>query len=190
MSAVLSTLVTINVEIEGLPPGLMFQGKGLMDVTGDKPGKPRPPEEEARLRAHWVKVGSKKQLGIPWIMLYKSICQAGRDFKFKGTRKMESILAPTISAEQDVFSLGTDQFETWEDWVRIPPKTGAVVKIGRPLLREWRLKFTVIADCEMWEPGDLEKIIVHAGKMVGIGANRPSLKGPYGRFKVAKFDVK
>jgi hypothetical protein len=190
MSAV-SSLVQIRVAIKGLPPGLMFQGKGLMKVVGEgKTGVHKPPEEEARLRAHWMKVGNKKVLGIPWVMLYRSICKAGANFKWRNKKTMEYILASTISGTQDMFSLGTDQFETFIDFVKIPPKTGAMVEIGRPLLREWSCEFTLYADCEMWNAADMEKIVVDAGKLIGIGANRPSLKGPYGKFTVEKFEVK
>lgn len=189
MSAV-STLIKINVSIEGLPPGLLFQGKGLMEKQNDKTGgKQLPPEEEARLRAHWMTVGKKKVIGIPWVMLYRSICKAGAKFKAPGKRTFESLLAPTISCEQDIMSLGTDEFETLEEYCRIPPRTGAMVKIGRPLLRKWSCTIPITADCETWNPEHLEKIIVEAGKFVGIGAWRPQLKGPYGRFVVKAFEV-
>ena len=187
--SVTSTLVNIKVEIEGVPPGILFQGKGLMELSNGKPGKPLPPDEEAKHRAHWTTVGGKRQLAIPWVMLYQSICKAGGSFKDKGKRTFASVLPPTISCEQDMIPLGTDKFETFVDWVKIPPRTGSMVKIGRALLRKWKCAFTIVADCETWEPKVLEAIIVEAGKNVGIGAWRPQLKGPYGRFKVVKFSI-
>lgn len=190
MATAESTLVIVRVGLEGIPPGLLFQGKGLMELDGEngRPAKPRPPEEEARLRAHWIP-GSKKQLGIPWVMLYRSICKSGARFKEKNKRTFESVLAPTISCGEDLIGLGTDKFETYIEWVKIPPRTGAMVKIGRPLLRKWSCKVDIICDCETWNPNQLEPILVEAGKNVGIGAWRPQLKGPYGRFKVVKFEV-
>lgn len=189
-SEVISDLKRIHVKISGVPPGVLFQGKGLMDADpGGKSVKPRPPEEEARLRAHWTKAGGKPQLAIPWVMLYRSICKAGAKFKDKGKRTYESLLAPTISCEQDMIPLGTDQFETYCEYVKIPPRTGAMVKVGRPLLREWSCEFTIVADCETYNPENLDKIIAEAGKFVGIGAWRPQLKGPYGRFTVVEFEI-
>lgn len=188
MPSVVSTLTRIEVEIEGLPPGLLFQGKGLMELGPQ--GKPLPPEEEAKLRAHWVTIkGGKKQLCIPWVMLYRSICKAGARFKDKGKRTFEAVLSPTLSCEQDRIPLGTDKFETLVEWVKIPPRTGAMVKIGRPILREWSCRFTMLADCETYNPEVLEKVIVEAGKNVGIGAWRPQLKGPYGKFRPVSFKV-
>lgn len=92
MSIVVSSLVRINVSIEGIPPGVMFQGKGqmLLDEQKGKPKKPRPPEEEARLRAHWTKVGGKPQLAIPSVMLYKSICLGARPLRVG----MERVVRP------------------------------------------------------------------------------------------------
>lgn len=189
--SVVSSLVQIKVKLEGLPPGVMFQGKGLMllDEQNGKPKKPRPPEEEARLRAHWTKVGGKNQLAVPWVMLYKSICKAARGIKASGKKSMEYFLAPTISCDRDFIPLGTDKFETFVDFCRIPPRTGAMVQIGRPLLREWGIEFVINADCERYSPEQIEPVIAEAGKFVGIGANRPELKGPYGRWSVTKFEV-
>jgi len=189
--AVATSVVKVSVEITGIPPGIMFQGKGIMelDATNGKPGKPRPPEEEAKLRAHWVTVKGKKQMALPWVMLYRSICKAGGSFKDKGKRTFQSVLAPTLACETDLIPLGTSDFETYTDWVRIPPIKGPMVKIGRPVLREWKCTIPILADCDTYNPQVLEKIIAEAGKNVGVGAWRPQLKGPWGRFAVSDFKI-
>lgn len=179
----------VRVRIKGIAPGVMFQGKGLMEQDGGKPGKPRPPEEEARLRAHWTGSGKGKQLCVPAVMLYNCFCKAAGFFKFKGNMKMSTIVASTVAFEVDEIPLGTDQFETHVEYVRIPPKTGAMVKVGRPLLREWSAEFYLIVDDEMYDAAKLEEIIRHAGKMIGIGAGRPELKRPYGKFIVDDFQI-
>lgn len=186
--SVVETTVRIRVEIEGMPPGLLFQGKGVMiaDEEKGRPSKPRPPEEEARLRAHW---GPDKKLAIPWVMLYNSICKAGAAFKSKGRKTFESVLAPTISCETDLITLGTAKFEVFEEWVKIPPRTGAMVRVGRPKLTKWAASFVLLADAEGYDATHLEKIITEAGKNVGIGAWRPQLKGPYGRFRLKQFKI-
>ena len=189
--SVTATLVRIKVEIEGVAPGLIFQSKGIMeaDEAHGKPAKPRPPEEEAKLRAHWTTVSGKKRLAIPWVMLYQSICKAGGNFKAKAKMTFAQVLGPTISCEQDKIPLDTDKFEVMEEWVKIPPKTGAMVRIGRPLIRKWKCSFNILADAEAYNPNMLEQIIAYAGKNVGIGAWRPQLKGPYGKFNLVKFSV-
>lgn len=106
---------------------------------------------------------------------------------------MKQIVAATISCEQDMISLGSDEYEVYEEWCRIPPRTGAMVKVARPRIRQWSASFIMLVDSEMY--GDkgverLEDIINQAGKMIGIGPWRPSLGGPYGRFRVVSFIIK
>ena len=185
-------LKRVRVKISGLPPGIIFQGKGIMEAGADSGGKqvkPRSPDEEARLRAHWMEVDGKQQLCIPWVMLYQSICTAGNSFKFKGQKKMGGVIAATVSCEQDNIPLGTSRFETYEEWVKIPPKTGAMVKIGRPRLKTWEVEFILVVDDEMYSAEKLREVIVLAGKLVGIGAWRPERRGPYGRFELLEFEV-
>src|SRR3990167_2488157 len=86
-----SGIKRVSVTIRSLLPGIIFQGKGVMEADGDGPakaGKHRTPEEEAKLRAHWMGKGENKELCIPWIMLYQSICKAAASFKFRGRKTM------------------------------------------------------------------------------------------------------
>ena len=187
-----STVKRIEILIRGLPPGIIFQGKGVMaadECESGKKKKHREPAEEARLRAHWMTVAGKKELCIPWVMLYQSICTAAGSFKFRGQKTMSTIVAATISCETDRISLNTDQFEVLEEYVKIPPKTGSMVLIGRPRLPKWQATFVLVVDDEMYAAENLRDIIAHAGKLVGIGAWRPQLKGPYGRFEVSDFEI-
>lgn len=183
---------SVGVTLRGLPPGIIFQGKGLMDVDAADAGKKkkaRPPEEEAKLRAHWMGSGASRQLCIPWVMVYQSICTAAGSFKFRGQKTMTTVVAATISCESDNIPLGTSDFEVYEEYVRIPPRTGVMVKIGRPRLRDWTATMKLMVDDEMYAAENLREIIAHAGKLVGIGAWRPQLKGPYGRFEVTEFEI-
>jgi hypothetical protein len=205
-------LTKVHVALEGLPPGVIFQGKGLMELEknghakadaddGEEKGKKKPPktkkgkylppEEEAKHRAHWMGRGKTRQLCIPSRMLYLSFCQGALDFKQANDKKknMSALVASTVAFEQDKIPLGTSKFETLEEYVRIPPRTGAMVLIGRPLLPKWKVSFDLLVDDEMWDAAMLEEIIAHAGKVVGIGAWRPRLKGPYGKFVVGEFKI-
>lgn len=195
MVASLIQVKKVNVTIQGLPPGLLMNSKRLMEAESGKgkgkKGVYRPPEEEAELHCHWTTVKGKKMLALPWTNLYKSICSAASQFKWQGKKMMTELVAATISCEQDFISIGTEKYECYQEWCRIPPRTGAMVKIARPRIREWEASFVMLVDDEMYGKGAgmLEDVIAHAGKMVGVGPWRPSLKGPYGKFVVAKFEV-
>lgn len=189
----------VKVEIQGLPPGMLMASKRIMDDTasgGGKTGKHRPPDVEAELHAYWTGSGKSRSLAVPWNNLYKSICTAAGHFKFKGAQRMTSIVAATVSCETDYIALRDGngklltEYEVYSEWCRIPPgPKGAVVKIARPRIAEWKATFTMVVDDEMYKANALEDIIKHAGKMVGIGPWRPALKGPYGRFVVAGFAI-
>jgi hypothetical protein len=108
------------------------------------------------------------------------------------SKKFTDVVAATIACEQDMIPLGTDQYEVYPEWVRIPPRTGAMVKVARPRLRRWSCSFLMLVDPEMYGKHGvkvLREIIAHAGKMVGLGPWRPSLKGPYGKFTVEGFEI-
>ena len=193
MIASVITLKRVRVKLVGLSP-LIFQGKGVMEADADggggKKGKHRPAIEEAALRAHWMGKGRKRQTCIPSMMFYKSFCQAALDFKQPQNKKksMAYLVGATVSFEEDKIPLN-EPYEVFEEWVLIPPRTGAAVKIGRPLWKKWSSEFTLLVDDEMWPVESLKEIITHAGKMVGIGAWRPGLKGSYGRYAIKEFSV-
>lgn len=194
MSTVVDELVKVNVSLESRLPGLLFGGKGVMEADADGSGKKakrRPIEEEAKLRAHWMGEGKDRQLCIPSVMLYKSFCQAATDFTWEKNKKksMVYIVGATLAFEQENIPLICEGYSVFAEWVRIPPRTGAMVKIGRPLIREWKADFSLLIDDELWDVNQFEQIINHAGKTVGVGAWRPGLKGAYGRFRVTDFEV-
>ncbi len=192
--ATMIQLTRVKVKVQGLTP-VIFQGKGLMklDVSGSgkKSKKYLPPEEEAMHRAHWMGKGKSRQLAIPSVMFYRSLCQAAGDYKDPVNKKkmLTYLFGSTISIEEEMIPLGTDKFETYIDWVKIPPRTGAMVEIGRPKLLKWGCEFTMLLDDEVYETKLVHEVLSHSGRNVGIGANRPGLKGSNGKYAVLNFDV-
>jgi hypothetical protein len=191
MVATAIQLAKIDVRIQGLPPGLLMACKEIMVHQEKlKKGQRLTRELEARYHTHWGTVGKKQVAGIPWVNVYKCLCAAAVRFK-EGRGAMTQLVAATVSCETDFISLGTDQYEVYTDWVRIPPKTGGLVQIARPRFREWSASFTMIVDTEFYKNvAILEDVLGTAGKMVGLGPNRPALKGPYGRFVVERFEIR
>jgi hypothetical protein len=187
-------LTSVKVGLRGLPPGLLMASKRIMeaDDRSGKKGVRRSHEQEAELHCHWTKAGKEKQLAVPWTNLYKSFCQAATYYKWQGQKSFADVVAATISCDRDMVPLGTKEYEVYVDWCRIPPRTGAMVQVARPRLREWACEFVMSVDAEMYGKGGiavLKDIIAHAGKMVGVGPWRPQLRGPYGRFTVLLFEV-
>lgn len=186
----------VRFHLKGQPPGLLMGGKGIMEADAEKAtstrGEKRTREEEAELLAHWVPLDKKRVLCVPFVNLYGSFCQAAKRFKAVNKIPMSDLLASAISCPVDRIPLldekgkPTDVYEVYAEWVRIPPRTGAMVKIGRPRIRTWQM--VVEIDLADMSPKVVKEIIVMAGRTVGIGPWRPQLKGPYGKFTVEEFE--
>ena len=198
-------LAKVRITLEGLPPGLLFGGKGLMQhqANGDtKDTKHMAPEDEAPYRAHWMDKSGREalwspkrvkelKLCIPAVMLLRSICQGAVDFKDPLNKKKSFAyrVGSTVAFEEDCLPLQADGYDVSAQWVKIPPRTGAMVQIGRPLVRVWKAVGTLLVDDEQYRVGTLEEIIRHAGKNVGIGADRPGLRGPHGKYVLTAFEL-
>ncbi len=181
----------VAVTLRGKPPGLLMSSKAGMDPNNSgKSAKQPTPEREAHLAAYWCANGDgKPQLALPWVNLYKSIVAGSKRFRFKGRETMEKLVAATIACEQDMIPLGTDIYKIDSRWGRIPPKTGGVVMLNRALMPEWEASFVLLVDDEFYPADKLQEVLVVTGKLVGVCANRPELKGPYGRWGVTRWEI-
>lgn len=73
-----------------------------------------------------------------------------------------------------------------EVWGRVPPRTGAMVKIWRPgLATGWRLGFSFNVIDELIRASEVRTALETAGLGVGLGGWRPE----YGRFVVREWNV-
>jgi hypothetical protein len=130
---------------------------------------------------------------MPWVIIYKALCEAAKSFKQKSGRKsMSETVAGTVSLMVPFcqkIPLETSGYRILEEFCRIPPRTGHMVLIGRPLFPEWAADFVIAVDDETWNASTLEQMARHAGKLIGAGAWRPQLKGPYGRFVLENFEI-
>lgn len=73
-----------------------------------------------------------------------------------------------------------------ECWGRVPPRTGALVKIWRPAMKEgWELPVEFIVTDDRLGADALRLGWEHSGLMIGLGSWRPE----YGRFIVLNWKV-
>lgn len=105
----------------------------------------------------------------------------------------------SVSVEEDRIPIQykgpRDRDELWAD-ERFVSTVG--VKVGqarvmrtRPIFRNWTLQFTVtLEDGASVNPGDVERALTSAGRLVGIGDWRPGSPrgGRHGRFTVEAFE--
>ena len=180
---------TINVEIEGTSPLLMnkYNVQAELDrQKGRRITKVYDANVDAEKGAYWMSGSKKKTLCIPSLVMYASLLNASSFHKI-GKRSAKSILAGSIKVEPMEISLGTDKYEV--DIRPVVIQRSKVLK-GRARLDKWKASFQVIYNPQLIaDPSIVETVLIEAGQRIGIMDFRPQKGGPYGCFKVTKFEV-
>lgn len=184
----------IYVEISGTSPILIHRftaenevkvSSGISSVSISGKGTPREQAEKKLYK------DDKGNLYLPSPNVFACIIQAGKFRKVgktKITTTKSSLIPAGMSIEEIVLPFGTKDFEVDSRSVVIP-STGGRIMEHRPRLDEWKLKFTLDVDEEMFDEQTVRLLLDDAGKKVGLGDFRPDRKGPFGRFTVTGWRV-
>lgn len=165
----------------------------LGDVKATGSRKPTP-EEEAEQGAYRLtpKEGEKVgQLYTPCDHIYEACVRTGSLFQVKGMGKKtyKDVVQGYMVIEPEYiphfYADGRPRFDYEIDKRPVRIQRGRIIR-ARPLLREWRLTFSVrILDSSRLPLQVMNSIIVAAGQTKGIGDYRPR----FGRFIVTKFEL-
>jgi hypothetical protein len=189
----------IEVVIEGITPLLMnrfheeaqqkTEGGTSMAVNGDR-GTPR---EQA---APKVYADAKGRPMIPGPNIFSCIVETGKYHKVgkkQVTTGRSSLIPAGISVMEIEAPLSHPKGETpaWEVDSRpiVNPATKGRRLSHRPRFDEWRVGFTLDVDAGMFDPKFVRQLVDDAGTRVGLGDFRPDRKGPFGKFKVVKWEM-
>ena len=188
--------VTYQFKIQGKDPGIMFNNPAMMAVdtsSMSKGKKTYDADEEAEMRTYRNDDGN---LCVPSTQVRASILEASKVFKV-GRSSAKTILNHIIVEPFDLIELKDKKDRTIIDYEqdqrRVVVQRSGIIRT-RPVVKDWQLSFSIIADAEImnatWkEPVDaLIKIVSDAGKKQGIGDYRPQKGGNFGRFDV--IDIK
>ena len=188
--------VTYQFQIQGKDPGIMFNNPAMMAVdtsSMSKGKKTYDANEEAEMRTYRNDDGN---LCVPSTQVRASILEASKVFKV-GRSSAKTILNHIIVEPFDLIELKDKKDRTIIDYEqdqrRVVVQRSGIIRT-RPVVKDWQLSFSIIADAEImnatWkEPVDaLIKIVSDAGKKQGIGDYRPQKGGNFGRFDV--IDIK
>jgi len=167
----------IDVSIEGLPPGL------LMNRFAESSSE----EAEVEQSAYKNEEGKLYQ---PAEHILRAMAIAASTFRPEGKGRANYA---------KVFGNGLVQIEPPEivhknqGWVvdsRPVKVKGSRKKVLRRRVRlpTWELDFTIVSGDSL-SPETIKNVLEHAGYYVGIGDFRPQRKGPFGRFKITKFEA-
>lgn len=194
----------IKARLEGAEPGILLhnglamerlaEAKAIAEKKGSR-GKYIPSrEDEAEWGTYRLADGS---LYLPTKNLARCLIVAGKAFpRPKGQGTLEKIVAGAITIPLSVGS----------GYVFRDPKTGkpcsnyrtdvqparvskSAVMRARPHIESWAAEVEILLDTQAIGVQVFAQIMVYAGTRVGLGDYRPTSGGPYGRFRVAKFEV-
>lgn len=184
---------TVQVAIEGITPLLMNrfteenEVKVMSGISASTLGSKGTPREQAAQTAY---MDSNGMLYVPGPNLFRSIIEAGKYHKAgksKVTTQKSSMIPAGLSLNDVILPLGTGVFEVDSRSVVIPSTGGRIMK-HRARLDEWRLTFTLEIDGTMFDSRFVRQLVDDAGRRVGLGDYRPDRKGPFGKFKVVRWD--
>ena len=185
---------TIDVEIRGNTPLLIHkfaeqaeQSKATRRVMVDSMN----PRDEATKNAYIAQDGTYyfNAFSVPATM-----ANAGVNHKMRGSRKTLKFVVPSaVRMESDTVTIldgegkAAKNFEVDGRPVTIPATKGRVMRY-RPRFDQWSAKFRLILNDQMLSSEDAHRLLNEAGESIGIGDFRPEKRGPFGTFRVTKFE--
>lgn len=184
---------TITVEIRGTSPLLIHRfGE---DAEQSKPTRrieatTKDPREEARKVAYIAPDGTFyfNAFAIPGAM-----GNAGASHKAKGSRKTLRFVVPSaVRMTTDTVTImngsgPAKDFEVDARPVTIPATKGRIMRY-RPRFDCWGAQFDLVVNDDLLSVDMAHQLLTEAGQSIGIGDFRPEKRGPFGCFRVTKWE--
>lgn len=185
---------TIRVQIEGLTPLLIHRfTESAEQAKPTRRVKSRnvDPREEATQHAYIAKNGTFyfNAFAIPSCM-----GNAGANHKATGTRKTLRFVVPSaVRLTSDTITITNGNggpakdFEVDSRPVTIPATKGRIMR-HRPRFDQWGARFDLLINDDLLDPATAHVLLQEAGLSIGIGDFRPEKRGPFGTFRVTKWE--
>lgn len=184
----------IQVEIVGVTPLLIHRFGEQAEqakATRRQIVQDSDPRTEATKAAYIAKDGS---YFFSAYSIAAAMGNAGSSHKQRGSRKSLRFVVPSA-----VSTIPTDgitilkngsgpakSFEVDSRPVTIPATKGRVMR-HRPRFDEWGAKFELVVNDDLLAVETAHQLLTEAGQSIGIGDFRPEKRGPFGTFRVVKF---
>lgn len=191
----MSAIKTGSVTVEGLTPGLLMHRFSEPNEAEEEVRAIRQDRGTTRERAEQAAYRDDEgNLYAPSTWFFRSMIEAGGYRKQRGSRKsMKYIIPAAIVIPADVINLmdfdgkPIKDFEVDARPVVIPSTKGRIMAY-RPKIEQWRATFPMEVDTTIIAVDDAHQLLEDAGRRQGVGDFRPEKKGPFGRFKIIKWD--
>lgn len=183
----------VKVEIRGITPLLIHkfsEDAEQAKATRRMEVKQRDPREEATKNAYIAHDGTYyfSAFSIP-----SAMGNAGSNHKARGTRKTLRFVVPSaVRMMRDTVTIlngsgPAKNFEVDSRPVTIPATKGRVMRY-RPRFDQWGAEFDITVDDNLLSVEMAHQLLQEAGQSIGIGDFRPEKRGPFGTFRVTKFE--
>jgi hypothetical protein len=190
-------MLLIEVQIEGDTPLLQHRfGEQAEQTKNTRPIHVRgeDPREAAEAVCYRDKDG---YLFFPITWVLRMLREAGGSHKQRGSRKSLKYIVPAaVRAVADTVSIlngdgksRVKDFEVDSRPVTIPATKGRIMR-HRPRMNQWSAKFDVRLKDDLLDPGTLHMLLNEGGQAFGLGDFRPEKGGPFGTFRVVRFQEK
>jgi len=175
----------ISVRIEGISPLLMHR----FPVDGNEKKSKVKNQTKTRddVESYLYKDDDDK-LVQPSTHLIGAMKKAGAKFQIPGQGKTtyKNVMGSgAVLIDPDMIP---HELQHWDVDVRSCVVQRARIIRSRPVLKKWALSFEIEFDDDEIPLQVLQEIIEYAGRRVGIGDYRPEKGGPFGRFRITKFE--
>ena len=188
--------VVIDCEIQGIAPLLMSRigPKALEQMKGEGDRKVR---SKARAESDWEDKLYREdggQVYAPAVWLEWTMAVAAKEFKRgRGLKTCEKLFDAAVFVEGRVSDdpghllLGKKEPDYTDERTAVNQSTKGRIVVYRPAFKAgWKLGFRIrVTDPEALSADVVNRVLVHAGRFVGVGSYRPR----FGRFIVTMFQV-
>lgn len=183
----------VNVEIRGVTPLLIHRFTETTELAKKHrraDPKERDPRKEAENAAYIAPDGTFYFSAFSIVGCMKN---EGVNHKMRGSRKSLRFIVPSaIRMESDIITIQNgkgpaENFEVDARPVTIPATKGRIMRY-RPRFNDWGAKFSMVVNDELLSPETAQLLLTNAGVSIGIGDFRPEKGGPFGTFRVVKFE--
>lgn len=169
----------IHVQIEGLAPF-------LFNAYGESPKNDTPEEKRKELAKSRAYRNAQGVLILPKNNIESMLVQCCKEAKQKEAKRMHWQLVNATVFAEGPGSFGVKDCEMLTVMGRVPPRTGAMVPIYRPMLPTgWKLTFTLCVVDDSRDHERIQSALERGGLYVGVGSWRPK----YGRFIIKTWKV-
>jgi hypothetical protein len=184
---------TLSVEIRGITPLLIHRFQESAEqasTTRATMVTPKDPREEATKAAYIAADGTYY---FSAFAITGAMGNAGANHKTRGSRKTLRFVVPSaVRVTSDTVTILNGEgpaksFEVDARPVTIPATKGRIMRY-RPRFDTWGARFHLTVNDALLTIENAHQLLNEAGQSIGIGDFRPEKRGPFGTFRVTRFD--